>query len=324
MKQVSFSRFGLPQEVLEVNEVAIPEPGPGQFRVRITARPINPSDVLNVQGLYGTQPTLPALAGFEGVGTVDACGTGVPEYLVGQRVYVLTQGSWQEYVCVPAMSTIPIPPEISDDVACQLIVNPFSAWLMLDQLNLKEGQWLLSTAGASALGQMLVQMAKKRGIRTISTVRRDDAIAPLMARGADVVINTEREDLVQRVREITQGKGVPAALDAVGGAIGGKAVECLATGGTMLAYGLMSLEPIPLNSGLVIFKMLTIKGFWLTPWISSARPEARQKVVEGVIELLASGEVTPPIEARYTLDQVHEACIHAMTPGRMGKILLIG
>lgn len=322
MKQVRISQFGQPQDVLDVVEVPVPEPGPGQIRMKVTARPINPSDVLNIQGLYGTPPALPAVMGFEAVGVIDACGPGVP-LPRGLRVYALTAGTWSEYMVLPAMSTIPIPDEVSDEVACQLIVNPLSAWLMLDELDLKPGEWILQTAGGSALGQMFVQMAHKRGLKTISTVRRDDQIALLEAKGADVVVNIEKESLVERVKAHTHGKGVPGAIDAVGGAVGALAHESLATGGKLLVYGVLSGEPIPVNTAITLFKGLTIKGFWLTRWVMTARAETRQALVENIMNLLASGEIAPPVEARYPLDQVKEAVAHASRPGRNGKILLI-
>ena len=324
MKSVQFNTFGDATQVLQVLDVPVPTPTAGQFRVRLTARPINPSDLLNVMGIYGTPPALPAIAGFEGVGQVDAVGEGVPDYMIGHRVYVLNSGTWQEQICVPAASTIPIPQELPDDIACQLIVNPVSAYAMLDELKLAPGAWLLQTGGSSALGQMLVQLARRRGIRTISTVRRDDMIPVLEARGADVVVNTTREDLVARVKEVTQGRGVAGALEAVGGTLGAQALECLARSGTMLVYGVLGLEPIPVNSGLMLFKNLTMKGFWLNVWMATTRPERRQEVVNEVMGLLSGGEIAPPIEARYSLDQVREACAHAARPGRNGKILLVG
>lgn len=322
MKQVRVSQFGQPQDVLEVVEAALPEPGPGQIRVKVTARPINPSDALNIQGVYGKPPALPAVIGFEGVGVIDACGPGVP-LPTGLRVYALTAGTWSEYIVLPAMATIPIPDEINDETACQLIVNPFSAWLMMDELGLKPGDWVLQTAGGSALGQMFVQLARKRGIKTISTVRRDDQVALLLSKGADVVVNTEKESLLERVREVTQGKGVPGAIDAIGGKPGAQALACLSTGGTMLAYGVMSGEEIPVYSGMMLFKGLTLKGFWLTRWVMTASAQARQALLENILGMMATGELTLPVEARYPLEQVREAVAHATRPGRNGKILLV-
>lgn len=323
MKRVIFKAFGNPADVLEIEEVTPPTPEAGQFRVRLTTRPINPSDILNTMGLYGTPPALPAIAGFEGVGVVDAVGQGIPDYCIGQRVYVLNPGTWQEYICVPAATTIPIPPELSDDVACQLIVNPVSAYAMLDELNLQPGQWLLHTAGSSALGQMLVQLAQKRGVKTISTVRRDDIIPTLQARGADEVINTEKTNLVERVMEITGGQGVAAVMEAVGGKLGAMAIDCMGRSATMLVYGVLSLEPIPVNSGTMLFKNLTMRGFWLNVWLARTKPERRQQVVQEMTQMLANGSVTPPIEARYTLDEARKACVHAAQPGRNGKILIV-
>lgn len=324
MKQVRFSAFGSPSEVLEIIDVPVPEPGPGQVRLKLRARPINPSDTLNVMGLYASPPPLPAIAGAEGVGIVDAIGPGVPPlFPIGLRVYTLTAGTWQEYLCIAPQATIPLPEELSDVVACQLLVNPLSAYLMLESLALKPGQWLLQTAASSSLGQMVVQLAHQRGIKTINVIRTESARQTLLDLGADVVVNTATEDLVSRVLELTQGRGVPGALEAVGGAVGEQVISCLTRGGTMLIYGLMSGSSIPMNSGLMIFRTLNVKGFWVADWLRSAKPEVRQQVVETISSMLASGQLVAPIAAEFPLEQVKDAIAFSNTPGRSGKVVLV-
>src|SRR6516164_4724754 len=136
MKAIRFTRFGEPTEVLELQEVPIPEAGPGQVRVRMIASPINPSDVLVVRGEYGRLPQLPATPGFEGVGVIDAAGPGLLRYLrrlrPGRRVAVLNGqgGNWQEYVVLPARQVVPVPDDVPDDQAATFFVNPASALVM--------------------------------------------------------------------------------------------------------------------------------------------------------------------------------------------------
>ena len=132
----------------------------------------------------------------------------------------------------------------------------------------------------------------------------------------------ETENLPARVKQITDGNGVACVLDAVGGHTASTALKCLGKGGIMIIYGLLSLQDPEINAGLLIFRELTIKGFWLTDWMRRVDKETRQDVAKNVISLLTSGEIQLPVEATYPLDQITEAIEHADRPGRWGKILI--
>src|SRR5262245_60512957 len=126
MKAIVFDRFGEPAEVLQVRDLPVPEPGPGEVRVRMLASPINPSDLLVVRGQYGRLPTLPATPGFEGVGVVEKSGGGLLSRLrLGRRVAVLNGrgGNWQEQVVVPARTVVPVSKDISDEEAAAFFVH---------------------------------------------------------------------------------------------------------------------------------------------------------------------------------------------------------
>jgi NADPH:quinone reductase-like Zn-dependent oxidoreductase len=321
IRSIRFTEAGKPAEVLTVEEIPMPEPKAGEVRIRVHVSPINPSDISFIHNQYGIKPQFPSGAGFEGMGTVDMVGEGVTVQ-TGTRVSFTTIGAWSEYVTVPAKTIIPIPDALTNEIGAQLFVNPFTAYAMVQESGVQPGEYLLLTAAGSAFGQMVIQLCKMKGIRTIGTVRRNDMITHLKELGADEIINTEEEKLPKRVMEITGGKGVPCVLDAIGGKTGAAALQCLAYGGTMLVYGLLSLESIPVNSGLMIFKALHIRGFWLTDWMRHVDENKRKEVRETVIELLASGKVKLPVEKIYPLDQVKQAVTHADAPGRTGKILL--
>jgi NADPH:quinone reductase-like Zn-dependent oxidoreductase len=320
MKRIEFHTLGHPEKVLQVVEVAVPTPEPGFVRLKVTAANINPADTMFIRGLYGITPQLPSPAGFEGVGIVDDPGDGTTALSKGMRVIFSTIGAWQEYVCVPAKTVIPIPDSLSDEVACQAFVNPFTAWGMLAESGLKEGQWLLLTAGASAFSKFVIQLAVKRGIQVICTVRRDEQKAALLALGVKGVINTETESLSKQANAISQG-GVDVVFDAIGGTIGAKALNALKPGGLMMVYGLLSLENIPLNSGLLIFKNLQVKGFWLTTWLASLEAKHRKEVISNVLGMLIAAEIKADTEAAYTLEEAVKALEHANAPGRTGKII---
>lgn len=321
MKSILFEQTGKPTQILKTTDIATPEPGPNEVRVKVIAAPINPSDIMFVQNLYGIRPKLPSGAGFEGVGIVDALGEGV-QMRTGMRVSFTSVGTWAEYAIAHQRSLIPVPNAMTDEVAAQLFVNPFTAYAMVQESGVPEGGWLMITAAGSAFGKMVIQLCQLQGIKTIGTVRRNDLNDELKALGLTEVINTETESMTTRVRDITDGQGVSCVLDAVGGHTASEALTCLAKGGTLFMYGLMSLQDPAINAGLMIFRELTVKGFWLTDWMRRVDSQTRQSVAQNVITLLSSGKIQLPVEAAYGLDRIAEAIEHADRPGRRGKILL--
>lgn len=322
-RSIQFDQTGLPIEVLSVREMLLAEPKQGQVRIRVQARPINPADLMFIEGLYGIQPKSPSGVGFEGMGKIDAVGEGIEDFKTGMRVSFMAIGTWSEYVVVPVKAVVPIPDSMSDEIAAQLFVNPITAYALIQECGVKPGEWLMFTAAGSTFGRIILQICKTRGIKTIGTVRREDQIDELKALGADEVINTTEGQLPTRVKEITGGKGVAFVLDAVGGKTGAAALQCLSPGGTMIVYGSLTKEPIPLNSGTLIFKGLQMKGFWLTDWLKRTEKKAQQEVLEQVMELLASGKVELPVDAKYDLSEITKAIIHADSSGRKGKVLLV-
>lgn len=321
MKAVIFEKAGLPSDILEVQEVPIPEPKAGEVRMKVISSPINPSDVMFVQNLYGIRPVFPSGAGFEGVGIVDAVGEGVSIPL-GTRASFTSIGAWSEYAISQAKSIIPVPPQMTDDVAAQLFVNPFTAYAMVLDSGVQPGEWLMLTAAGSAFGKMVIQVCQLKGIKTIGTVRRPDMIDELKALGATEIINTSEESVTRRVKEITGGQGVKCILEAVAGKTAAQVMPCLANGGKMLVFGSLSIEDIPVNAGTMIFKEITLKGFWLTTWMKTANPDERKEVFENVIKLLASGEIKLPVEAVYSIQDIKQAVEHSVAEGRTGKILV--
>lgn len=326
MKSVKFYEFGNPADVLRVEDAPQPEAGANQVVVRLRARSINPSDLLTVRGLYGALPRLPATPGLEGMGEVISVGEGVTHLRPGQRVIPLgVQGTWQEYILAPSAQLIPVPDSVSDQTAAQFVVNPLTAWIMaVEELQVQPGEWLLQTAAGSTLGRVVLQIARRRGFKTINVVRRREQGEELKALGADEVICSADEDLVERVKEITGKAGLTKAIDAVGGQTGADVMRALGRGGVLLVYGLLSMQPMPIDGGRMIFTTTTLKGFWLTEWLRSAAPERQHAVTSEMLRAMATNEIVPPVEAEYPLTDVLSAVEHAERPGRSGKVLLVG
>ena len=322
MKKLIFNNAGAPETVLEIIETAIPQPQAGEVLVKVKASPVNPADIAFVNGVYGIRPQLPSSgAGFEGSGTVEAIGEDV-NLPLGSKVSFTAIGAWGEYVIVPAKAIMPLPETMPFEVGCQVFVNPLTAWAMLYESKLEAGDWLLLTAGGSTFAQLVVQLAVKKGIKTICTVRRNDQIEQLKALGAVEVINTTEVNLPKRVRELTDKKGVNCCLDATGGDLAALALQSLAYKGSMFVYGMLSGKEMPINNGLMIFKSLSIRGFWLTTWLQEADKDARKQASKDVISMLNSGELKVNIDAAYALEDHKKAFIHAQQEGRKGKILI--
>ncbi len=327
MRALRFDHFGPPAEALYLDDAPVPQPGPGQVRLRMTHRPINPSDLLTVSGRYGRLPPLPATPGFEGMGRVDALGEGVGHiHSLGARVIPLSVGgTWREYIIANADRLLPVPDAVSDATAAQFVVNPVTAWVMLEkELKLEPGDWLLQTAAGSTLGRLVIQLGRLRGYRTVNLVRRPEQVDELLALGADAAFCTEEADVDERVRELTDGRGVKGALDAVGGETGALALRCVRSGGEMIAYGMLSNEPLPLHNGEMLFRGLSVRGFWLTHWFRVTPPEQVAAALGTLMGLMADGRLLPPVEAEYDLADFRAAVAHAKRSGRRGKVLLTG
>jgi NADPH:quinone reductase-like Zn-dependent oxidoreductase len=329
MKAAVFDRFGIPEEVLQVREMPQPEPGPGQVRVRMIASPINPSDLLVVRGEYGKLPTLPATPGFEGVGVVDKSGGGLIALFrglkPGRRVAVISAGggAWAEFAVVPARQLVPMPDDIPDEQAAAFFVNPASALAMTRYvLQVPAGEWLLQTAAGSALGRMVIRLGKRYGFRTINVVRRREQADELLRAGADAVVCTADESVPERVRALTEGRGVRYALDAVGGETGSAAVQSLGAGGRLLVYGTLSREPIALDPRLLMVGGKRVEGFWLSEWVRQQHALTMLSLFGAISGLMRAGVLTSEVGATFPLEEVQKAAAQAAQAGRHGKVLL--
>lgn len=326
MLAVRFHQFGDPKKVLSLEEVEVPTPDTDEVLVRIKMRTVNPSDLYTVQGTYGVRPPLPAVPGYEAIGTIEALGSGVSGLTVGQRVIIIPNLSfaWQEFAVAKVSQIMPLPDALPDTSAVQLIVNPLTAWaMMLDELKLKAGDTILQTAAASTLGQVLIQLAKLKGIKTINIVRRGEQADFIRSIGGDFAIATDEEDLVEGVNKLTNGQGVTAAVDAVAGETGAKVASVLGYRGTMLIYGVLSMSPLPIDPGAMLFRSTSIRGFWLVDWIKHTAPEIVNQAFAELIGLMIQGVVVPPVEAEYPLKEFMSAIKHSETMGKKGKVLIV-
>jgi NADPH:quinone reductase-like Zn-dependent oxidoreductase len=323
MRALVQPQFGDPAEVLSVQEVPNPEPGPGEALVRVLLSPIHNHDLWTVRGSYGFKPEMPARAGTELVGVVESLGEGVEGLEVGQRVAIGGAfGAWAEYVVAPAKGLIPVPDEMPDEAAAQLVSMPFSAIALLDFLDVSEGDWIVQNAANGAVGRMVAQLAVARGVRVLGLVRRSAGVDELREQGIGDVVATDDDGWRERVREVVGDGKVVAGVDSVGGSAAGDVVSLLAEDGVLVVFGAMASPTLEIGSGDVIFKQVVIKGFWGSKVFPAMDREKRAALMGELVAGISSGVVTLPVEEVYPLEDISAAARASAQPGRRGKILL--
>ncbi|TVP54347.1 MAG: alcohol dehydrogenase [Halomonadaceae bacterium] len=325
MLQAKYQKRGpVPQESIEAVTVEQPALKEGEVLLEILAAPINPSDVLTLTGEYGILPPLPAVGGNEGVGRVSELGAGVSGLEVGQTVLLpIGIGSWASHAVANAKGLVPLPNDADPRQLCMMTVNPPTAVLMLQQfVNLNEGDWVIQNAANSGVGGYLIQEAKRRGLKSINVVRRESALASVEGQGGDVNL-VDGPDLHKRVREATGGAPVHLAIDAVGGEATNHLANCVAEGGVVVNYGMMSGEPCHVSPANIVFRDVSLKGFWLSRWFKNASKEAQGKLFGDVIKQIATGQIKSTIAAEYDVSQIKEAVAAAASGERNGKILIV-
>ena len=322
MRALIHTTFGDPTEVLEVAERPLPEPGPGQVRVRTLLSPIHNHDLWTIRGTYGFKPELPAASGTEAVGVVDALGDGVDGLQVGQRVTGGAFGAWSEYFLAKAAGLVPVPDAIDDETAAQLISMPFSALALLDSLDAQSGDWIVQNTANGAVGKLVAQFAPARGIRVLGLVRRDAGVDELAALGIRDVVSTAGANWRDRAAEILGGAEPRAAVDSVGGKAAGELLSLLGEGGTLVSFGAMESSTLEISSGDLIFKSATVKGFWGSTVSRTMDAAKRGALIGELLQRIGSGEVSLPVEAVYPFDEGRAAAAASAVPGRAGKILL--
>lgn len=330
MKAIQFDQYGDPARVLAVRDLPLPEPKHGEVRVRILASPINPSDLLFVRGYYaGVQATFPSQAGFEGVGVIDVLGPGVQGFVCGQRVAAINTekgGNWAEYSVLPTKVLIRVPEDISDEQVASFLINPASAVLMVRHvLAIPAGEWLLQSAANSELGQMIIKLAKRDGIRTINIVRRREAVAELEQLGADAVVVSTEGAIDEQVRRIVGPQGVRYAIDAVVGETGTQIYQALGEDGRMLVYGSLTGEPIRVGADprYILAGRRILEVFWLGYWFPRLDRVARQNLIDEIIALMHEGILVTSKALKFPLNEISTAVRQAETAGKHGKVLLL-
>ncbi|HEY5992038.1 MAG TPA: 2-enoyl thioester reductase domain-containing protein [Candidatus Udaeobacter sp.] len=317
-----YDTHGNPADVLRVQSRPWPTPGTGEAVVKMRAAPINPADLNQIEGKYPVRRELPATPGFEGAGVVVDLGAKVTNIAVGDLVILPHNvGTWRDAVVVKAEDLVVVPAGIEPVDAAMLKINPMTAWRLLhDYVDLQKGDWLIQNAANSAAGRDVIQIAGELGYKTVNVVRRAELIDELRAEGGDVVL-VDGENLRDEVKGATGGAPIRLGLNAVGGESALRLANCLAPGSTLVTFGAMSLHPLKIPNGLLIFKDLRFRGIWINKWYDNATKEQRMEAFRPLFEMAKRGLLKTKVEKAYPLSEAKVAVVHAAQGKRSGKII---
>jgi len=333
MRSIVADAVGEPSDVLNLQTRPIPEPGPGQVRIRVTTVPVEASDLHTIRGRYGFTPEFPTVPGIESVGVIDELGSGTDGLTVGRRVSTIgVTGTWQEYVVTDAERVLAVPDNMSDSTAAQLLSNPLTAVILTgDVLDVRPGEWLLQTAAGSTVGQLVIQLGTHVGFNTINVVRRRSAVQHILELGGTAAICTEDEDLCERVAEIAGRDGVFKAIDCVSGQVGADVSRALAPHGELIVYGALSTHrqtdpdklTIPIFARSLIYETKTVRGFWLFRWFTETPKDRIAATIDRTVQLVDSGALRVPEGRPIPVEKFSEAVYLAEAPAHGGKPLLV-
>jgi trans-2-enoyl-CoA reductase len=317
-----YETHGNPADVLHVESQPWPTPSAGEVIVKMRAAPINPADLNQIEGKYPVRAELPATPGFEGAGIVAEVGPNVTNVAVGVLVILPHNvGTWRDAVAVKADELVVVPAGIEPVQAAMLKINPMTAWRLLhDYVDLARGDWLIQNAANSAAGRAVIQIAHELGYKTVNVVRRSELIGELRAEGGDVVL-VDSENLRREVEDAMGGPPIRLGLNAVGGESALRLANCLAPGSTLVTYGAMSLQPLKIPNGLLIFKDLRFRGIWINKWYDNATPTQRMEAFQRLFEMAKRGLLQTKVEKAYPLSEAKAAVAHAARGQRSGKII---
>ncbi len=320
MKALIFNQAGEPGNVLSLADLSKPIPGIKEVLVKVIGSPIHPADTFFIRGTYRFKPEFPQIAGLEGAGIIEDIGSGV-NLPLGALVAFDSRKAWADYVTVPEESVIVLPRDFPVEKAAQFYLNPFTAWGLLDESNAKAGGWLLLTAGGSTVSRIVIQLARLKNIRAIAVVRNLQIAEELKTLGAETVLKQDDAELSARINEITGGKGVDAAADAVGGKTGTQILQGMAVNGRVIIYGLLSADPVQFYNPTVIYKNLVIKGFGIRGYLQGQSHEQREEMIRTLTDIIAKPSFQLPVAQSFPLERFKEALEADGQGKRTGKII---
>lgn len=323
MKAVLCKAYGMP-ETLVIEEVADLKAGKGQVVVEVKACGVNFPDTLIIQGKYQFKPAMPFSPGSEVAGVVKEVGEGVTGLSVGDHVIASTGwGGFAEEVGVDRAKIIPMPAGLDFTIASAFVLTyGTSHHALKDRAQIQPGETLLVLGAAGGVGIAAIEIGKQLGARVIAAASSDEKLEVCRQHGASEVINYAREDLRERIKQITDGKGVDVIFDPVGGSYSEPALRSMAWKGRFLVVGFAGGEipRIPLN--LTLLKGCSIVGvFWGA--FTEREPQRNQENLKELMSWLSQGILKPHISATYPLERAADALYDMLNRKVLGKAVLV-
>lgn len=323
MKAVEISQPGAP-EVLKPVERPMPEAGPGEVLIKVSAAGINRPDVFQRKGGYPPPPGVSDLPGLEVAGEIVGGDPAAGGFKLGDKVCALVAGGgYAEYCVAPAVQCLPIPAGLTEIEAAGLPETYFTVWSnVFDRGRLSAGESLLVHGGASGIGTTAIQLAKAMGNTVYATVGSDERVRAIQELGVDLGINYRSQDFVEEVKKATNGRGVDVILDMVAGDYVARNIKCLADDGRIVIIALLGGVKGEVDCNQILRRRLTITGSTLRPRPVEFKGEIAAKLREHVWPLLEAGKIRPIIHAIFPLAEAWKA--HAMMEAgdNIGKIIL--
>ncbi|WP_454184702.1 NADPH:quinone oxidoreductase family protein [Parvibaculum sp. MBR-TMA-1.3b-4.2] len=311
-------------EVLKAEEIASPEPGPGQILVRVRACGVNFADSLVLKGKYQVQPDLPFSPGAEVAGTVLKLGEGVSGLKVGQRVAGMCgNGGYAEEALMPASGVVPLPVEMPDEVAAAFPIAYGTSHLALKHRGrLKKGETLVVHGAAGGVGLTAVEIGKALGARVIATASTPEKLEIARKHGADELVDSSTEDLRERIKGLTGGKGANVIYDPVGGDVFDASLRAIAFEGRLIVIGFAGgrVPQIPANHLMV--KNVDAIGFNFGAYLEKA-PAVTREAFSELAGWYVEGRIRPYVSDRFTLEETPAAIAHVMERRARGKAVVL-
>lgn len=323
---IRFHRLGGP-EVLQIDEMELGAPKPGEIRLRVRAIGLNRAESMFRSGAYIETPRLPSLLGYEASGEIEAMGEDVTGFSIGDAVSTMPAFSMTEYgvygdaAIVPAHAVVKHPGSLSWSEAAAIWMQYLTAYGALVEIGgVSSGDAVIITAASSSVGLAAIQIARAAGATPIAVTRKSAKREALQKAGASHVVVAESEDLVEKTQRITKGEGARLVFDPIGGPCVAALAEAAAVGGTIFLYGALSSEPTPFPLFAAIRKQLALRGYTLFSVTRDA--QKRERGVRFILDGLAAGSLRPIIARSFPLERIVEAHRFLESNEQIGKIVV--
>ena len=322
MKAIVCEKYGLPSELV-LKDLPIPEPKEKELVVRLKACGMNFPDTLIIQGKYQFKPELPFTPGSDISGVVEKVGSAMKRYKVGDEVFgIIPHGGFAEAVCVSAKAVFPKPPKMPHEIAASFMMAYGTSYHALkDRAQLKKGETLVVLGASGGVGLAAVELGKLMGAKVIACASTDEKLALCKKYGADETINYSNEDLKNRIKELTDGKGADVTYDPVGGNYSEAALRAMNWNGRFLVVGFAAgtIPKIPLN--LALLKSCQIVGVFFGAFAMKFPGENMANTMK-LMQWFDDGKLKPHLHGIYPLAETPKALEEIMARKVSGKIVI--